>query len=266
MNPGKTLTQLRQGDLTSIANALRSKRLSPPFALSSVARIVGASTAQYVTTALQTISDRGCNAEALASCIDVLLESLATRPPLEDLVQLVMTGPVESGAYHRDTRVVVTDLFRRAGSSVTIAGYAVHQGKKIFEELALRMEAIPSLRVRLFLNLAIRPADIPFTSSAVTNFVQDFRIRHWPANHRLPEIYYDRRVLEAVAGSSIAFHAKCVVLDERELFVSSANFTEAAQNRNIELGVLLTSETLARQAEIFLSELVREGVCVRATM
>jgi phosphatidylserine/phosphatidylglycerophosphate/cardiolipin synthase-like enzyme len=94
--------------------------------------------------------------------------------------------------------------------------------------------------------------------------VQDFRTRHWPANHRLPEIYYDRRTLEAVAGSSAAFHAKCVILDERELFVSSANFTEAAQNRNIELGVLLNSQTLSRQAETFLSELVREGLCVRA--
>lgn len=264
MNPGKTLTQLRQSDLTSIANALRSKRLSPPFALSSVARIVGASMAPHVITALQTISDRGCNAEALASCIEVLVESLAVRSPLEDLVQLVMTGPIESGAYHRDTRVVVTDLFRRAGSSVTVAGYAVHQGKRIFEELALRMEAVPGLRVRLFLNLAIRPGDVPLASTVVANFVQDFRIRHWPANHRLPEIYYDRRVLEAGAGFSTAFHAKCVILDQRELFVSSANFTEAAQNRNIELGVLLTSQTLCRQAETFLSELVREGPCVRA--
>ena len=264
MNPGKTLTQLRQSDLTSIANALRSKRLSPPFALSSVARIVGASMAPIVVDALQTISDRGCNAEALASCIEVLVESLTVRSPLEDLVQLVMTGPTESGAYHRNTRVVVTDLFRRAGSSVTIAGYAVHQGKRIFEELALRMEVVPSLRVRLFLNLAIRPGDAPIASAAVTHFVQDFRTRHWPANRPLPELYYDRRVLEALAGSSTAFHAKCVVLDQRELFVSSANFTEAAQNRNIELGVLLISQTLARQAETFLSELVREGVCVRA--
>jgi phosphatidylserine/phosphatidylglycerophosphate/cardiolipin synthase-like enzyme len=65
-------------------------------------------------------------------------------------------------------------------------------------------------------------------------------------------------------GPSVAFHAKCVVLDEAELFVSSANFTEAAQNRNVELGVLLQSPTLAKQATSFLAELVSDHICERA--
>ena len=34
-------------------------------------------------------------------------------------------------------------------------------------------------------------------------------------------------------------HAKCVVADSRHVFVSSANFTEAAQERNVEIGLLL---------------------------
>ena len=54
------------------------------------------------------------------------------------------------------------------------------------------------------------------------------------------------------------------MIDGREMFISSANFTEAAQQRNIEVGVLVKSAVLARQSEEFFEELVRDGVCVRA--
>jgi len=43
-----------------------------------------------------------------------------------------------------------------------------------------------------------------------------------------------------------------------ELFVSSANFTEASQNRNLEAGVLVDSTTLAARMVQFLEGLIRE--------
>jgi len=219
--------------------------------------------APAVAAALQLLIDQGFGTDGLSLSLDLLVQALELRPPIEDAAQLVMTAPTESGAYHRDTRVVVTDLFKRAQLNVTVAGYAVHQGKRIFEELASRMELKPSLYVRLFLNLTVRPEDSS-PSASVNRFAQEFKTRHWPENHRLPEVYYDRRSLELPMGPSVAFHAKCVVLDEAELFVSSANFTEAAQNRNVELGVLLQSPTLAKQATSFLAELVSDHICERA--
>lgn len=217
-----------------------------------------------VASALQLLSDKGCNADALAFSIEMLSDASSMRPSIEDAVQLVMTGPTQSEAYHRDTKVVVTDLFRRANSSVLIAGYAIHQGKYIFEELAIRMAAIQSLQVRIFLNLPAPLGNRMGTAQLVSQFAQEFSSRHWPANHRLPEVFYDRRGIESAPNEPTSFHAKCVVLDGRELFVSSANFTEAAQNRNIELGVLLASKALAGQATEFFNDLVREGICLRA--
>ena len=234
-----------------------------PFSLAAIARITGPNMAPSVLAALQLLSERGFGTESLALSIDLLVQTLDFRPAIEDVAQLVMTAPTESGAYHRDTRVVVSDLFKRAELSVTVAGYAVHQGKRIFEELALRMKFKPELQVRIFLNLTVRQLDESATVS-VKRFVEEFKTRHWPANHRLPEVYYDWRPLNLPLGLSVAFHAKCVVLDESELFVSSANFTEAAQNRNIELGVLLRSPTLAKQAATFFSELINDKICERA--
>ncbi|WP_366918995.1 phospholipase D-like domain-containing protein [uncultured Gimesia sp.] len=49
----------------------------------------------------------------------------------------------------------------------------------------------------------------------------------------------------AVVRSSL--HAKCVVLDTVHVFVSSANFTEARQQQNIEVGLHINSEWLAER-------------------
>ena len=44
-----------------------------------------------------------------------------------------------------------------------------------------------------------------------------------------------------------SLHAKCIVVDKGLAFVSSANFTEAAQTKNIEVGVLIRSPAFARR-------------------
>ena len=52
-------------------------------------------------------------------------------------------------------------------------------------------------------------------------------------------------------------HAKCVIMDGRKALVTSANFTEAAQERNIELGLLIGSHTVARRIEEHFMSLIR---------
>jgi phosphatidylserine/phosphatidylglycerophosphate/cardiolipin synthase-like enzyme len=57
-----------------------------------------------------------------------------------------------------------------------------------------------------------------------------------------------------------AMHAKVVVVDRKVAFVSSANLTERAQERNIEVGALIREESLARQLAEYFEGLEREGV------
>ena len=58
-------------------------------------------------------------------------------------------------------------------------------------------------------------------------------------------------------------HAKCVVIDGQEGFVTSANFTEAAQERNIELGLLVGSQSIAHQIEEHFISLIQNGFLER---
>jgi phosphatidylserine/phosphatidylglycerophosphate/cardiolipin synthase-like enzyme len=54
------------------------------------------------------------------------------------------------------------------------------------------------------------------------------------------------RSLEVSDKTRACLHAKCVVVDEEYSLVTSANFTEAAHERNIEAGVMLKDKALAK--------------------
>lgn len=49
------------------------------------------------------------------------------------------------------------------------------------------------------------------------------------------------------AQERATWHAKVVVIDDEKAFVTSANFTEWAQQRNVEAGVLVRNAEVARQ-------------------
>ena len=165
------------------------------------------------------------------------------------MVELVLTGP--NTGTGRDTGVVVRQLFREARTSVWVCGYKLYSARDLFADLAR-----PELRVRMLLDIG--EAEGQSEEAAVRRFLDDFRRWHWPEGQALPEIWYDPLSLLPHGEHRAVAHAKCVVADERYLFLSSANFTEAAQNRNLEAGVLVDSTTLAARMVQFLEGLIRE--------
>ena len=88
--------------------------------------------------------------------------------------------------------------------------------------------------------------DASSEDEVVRRFAARFKEKVWPGR-RLPELCYDPRAVDLDPHRRASLHAKCIVVDELQAFISSANFTEAAQRRNIEVGVLIRSPVLARQ-------------------
>ncbi|MHC4404131.1 MAG: DISARM system phospholipase D-like protein DrmC [Planctomycetota bacterium] len=172
------------------------------------------------------------------------------------IIDLVTTGPEAPGVVNRDTSVVVRELFANAEDSVLVAGYAVYQGQQVFRALADRMVQEPDLRVRMFLDVQRGPGDTSAPAELVRRFAERFETQQWPADRPLPEVFYDPRSIESDAGKRACLHAKCVVVDNEAVFVSSANFTEAAQERNIEIGLLVRSRGLAEQVATHFDALV----------
>ena len=159
------------------------------------------------------------------------------------------TGPEAPGISNRDTSVVVRELFAHAQQSVLVAGYAVYQGQRVFQALADRMAELPELTVRMFLDIQRGQGDTSSAREIARRFADCFRTKQWPEEKRLPEVFYDPRALETDSQKKACLHAKCIVVDRKELFVSSANFTEASQERNLEVGLLIHSPVLAERVQ-----------------
>jgi phosphatidylserine/phosphatidylglycerophosphate/cardiolipin synthase-like enzyme len=203
------------------------------------------------------------SSKALSACLELTADALSSRPPLEDLFDLVTTGPEAGGVANRRTAVVVSELFRGAEHSVLIAGYSVYQGQKIFQALGDRMMHRPELEVRLFLDVPRIQDDTSSADALIARFVQHFKRSQWPGGMPLPNVYCcGHRITQNEKPGSL--HAKCIVVDGKHVFVSSANFTEAAQERNIEVGLLVQSGALAERVCRFFDALLDEHFFIRA--
>jgi phosphatidylserine/phosphatidylglycerophosphate/cardiolipin synthase-like enzyme len=257
------LLSLAPAELRELAVALKAGRIGPPYSPVSLERFVRPDDAVAIASRFETFSQTGSPPQAIAQTLELIAMAIDGRPPVEDQVAVVTSGPDSAGDWTRDTEVVVGELFRQAENKVIVVGFAVHKGQQVFQELARRMVERPELQVQMYLNIHRRFGDTSAPEELVIEYSQRFRAKQWPLEVRLPEVYYDERSIALDQKLSAALHAKCIIVDEHEVFVSSANFTEAAQKRNLEIGLVLRSPAVARRITSFLQSLRRQGLLKR---
>lgn len=237
------LTSESSAVLRACASALRSGQLAPPVSKMALSRVARCSDA--LAAELLRLSSEGMAAAHMALLLEVAADAVEARGDGAASAELVWTGPEASASYSRDTSVVVEELFANAKRQVLVSSFVVRQGAVIFKPLATRMDQVPNLRVRLFLDVARDWKDTRNESELLREFAADFS-EQWPWPKR-PELYYDPRTVSGDKAERATWHAKCVLVDDELAFVTSANFTEWAQQRNVEAGVLLRNRHFAVQ-------------------
>lgn len=255
---------LSDSDLAALGAALRSRRLAAPYNSLQLSRYVPKLQVKAIGEVLQRLFAAGFIEQQIAMLIDSVILDRRTAKLRSAEIDLVTSGPEAPGVSNRDTSVVVRELFAQAERSVMVVGYAVYQGQAVFEALASRMEEVPALDVQMFLNIQRGDGDTTDAAVLVTKFAYRFKETQWPAGFRIPTVYYDPRSLQQAGTVRSSMHAKCVVVDNRHVFVSSANFTEAAQLRNIEVGLKVNSPALAHQIIQHFRHLVDSKMFLRA--
>lgn len=258
------LLSLAPTELNALAASIRSGRVDAPFLPQSVERFVGSVDGDLVSRRLMDLHSTGMAPLAICACLELLAQSAAARRPLEDAVDLVTTGPEAGGVANRNTSVVVSDLFRNAQHSVLVGGYAIYQGQKVFQALATRMEQHQGLQVRMFLDVPRGHGDTSPVDEQIARFVYTFKTSQWPDKAPMPNVYCCEQIMDPRHGKPGSLHAKCIVVDDEQVFVSSANFTEAGQERNIEVGVLIRSSIVAERLTRFFAALVEHQFFRRA--
>lgn len=254
--------QLSYPALINLAIALESQRLVFPFSPLIISIYVPHYLCSLVTKELQKLSAMGMKEIQIAYTLRLLAEERMSAQKLKDNIELVWTGNDFLGSESRDTCIAVRELFATASKNVMVVSYVVDDKpttRDTFKVLGDRMKQVPELKVELFFNIQ-RP-HLNKISEAV--LIQQFRERffqHIWQGELFPDIYYYRKAIaqydlaiteDSVSSSTIinvlksCLHAKCVVVDMTKVLITSANFTEAAHERNIEIGLLLDNPLIA---------------------
>lgn len=253
-----SLSDLTPGHFASLADALQSGTLAPPYSIAALRQIVPHDRALRVLQVLQGVCDKGVPPAHIALIARAIATERERLHRAADRVALVWTGPESGASETRDTSVVVRELFGRAQRSVLVTGFVVHGGKTVFGPLAARMHAFPDLDVRIFLNISRSDGDTRDAVHLMSEFARQFAKEHWPGE-RAPSLFCDPRGLKIEKKDRAVLHAKCVVVDDEAALVTSANLTGAAQYRNVEAGVLLEDPQFAKRLRTHFDILVDHG-------
>ncbi len=165
-------------------------------------------------------------------------------------VELVWTGPVPPGTSFRRSDQVLLEMVREARQRITIVSFATYR--------------VPTVHVEL-LAAAKRGVDVLFIVESGRE--SDGRVNIDPLHALGPDLGPASRVYvwprekrpTDENGNFGLLHAKCAIADGKRLLVSSANFTAAALEKNMELGVLIEGGDVPGAVEGHWEGLARDG-------
>src|SRR5437660_1655535 len=160
--------------------------------------------------------------------------------------------------YVRNTWRFHEEMIGSADRKVSANTYDFFDEPRAFEMLTRRMDARSELRVTLLLNIQRKRGDTTSAEQLVRRFAERFWKTDWPGSSH-PRVFYDPRALD-LEGPGGVLHAKAVVTDDESVFVTSANLTGAALDRNIEIGLLVRDHALAANVSSHFRALIDRGL------
>ena len=165
------------------------------------------------------------------------------------LIELVWTGPSNTRLPVRRIDQIFYDLISKADQKILLVTFAAYRVERLVQQLAKAISRGVSVTL-IFESEAESEGQL--TKDAVAAFQElprtQVRIYYWPLAKR------DRNP----AGRPGKLHVKCAVIDDAAL-IGSANLTEDAFNRNMELGVLIRDNATVHAIEHHFDELIRQG-------
>ena len=234
--------------VTAIAGALRG--LSSPAEAPGADSLVGTPAARAsIVRLLETWATTPASGDEVAG---MLLGASEARRQLEkDLnVELVWTGPTTRFVATRRTEQVMLDLIRSAAKDLFLVSFVAYDVPNVVK--AMNEANGRGVRIRLLLeaseshggSLSIDPA------ATMRGCVPSAEIYTWKQR---PAPFVDGKV-----------HAKIALIDGVRAFITSANLTGHALEKNMEAGVAIHGGPVPRTLRDHLEALIDVGVIGRA--
>ena len=187
----------------------------------------------------------------LATAIEVVDVWVSSSPRLIDIV---WSGPANGMFPIRRIDQVLYDLLSKSQHRIFMVTFSAHRVPLLCEHLSKAISR--GVEVTLLLESEQSSAgQLSFdASNAFKNLGLDqVRLLHWPLENRE----------QNQAGKPGKLHVKCAVIDDAAL-IGSANLTDDAFNRNMELGVVIRDRGIVENIRNHFRTLENNGVLRRA--
>lgn len=155
---------------------------------------------------------------------------------------LVVTFPGAARIPARHTAQVVREMIGAAKQEIIVAGYAITGKGELPKLLAGAAGTVSRITVL---------CDV-WKDSAGTSASKAI-LNGWPKGGVRPRIYEFN-----ADGDAHLMHVKTLIVDGRELLVTSANFTGAGMNKNVEFGVRIIGQA-ASDAKAIFDQFIKSG-------
>ena len=191
---------------------------------------------------LQQICNQTKDGNLLSLTIDVV--SQMNEQTNDEISRLVMSGDF----LHRhvnSTHAQIYEMIGRSESTITIIGYWVHDMQDFFKEL-------DNLSKNIKITFILNHENIEKHSAQIE--------KNWNGKY-MPEIYYLNR--EKYSKKILnKLHSKVIIIDNKEILITSANMTKTAMEKNIETGVWTKDKKIIKACIEIFGQFIKSGVFV----
>lgn len=164
--------------------------------------------------------------------------------------EIVWTGPDVSNIPVRRTEQVLKQLIQEAQRELTIVSFAVYKVPDIAEALIVAMDRGVHLRIIAETPEAGESAPFGVVAGLGAEVAQRSEVFIWEKSKRP----------KGKDGKHGSLHMKCAVADSNDLLISSANLTGYALTLNMEMGLLIHSQSLASCVNNHINQLIHQDV------
>jgi phosphatidylserine/phosphatidylglycerophosphate/cardiolipin synthase-like enzyme len=242
--------------LIPVCNTLRSlpADVNAEFVLQRLPPTANADASFLMASAVRSASGQ-MSWEALSWAIQTTSSSFH-RLRVQQHIELLWSGPSPANKVPaRRIDQALYDLIANAKHEILLITFAAAKIKRLTDELWKAAQR--GVKIRLILEFE-ESSEGQLSFDAMKAFppalIKAVNVYHWPVEKR------DRNQ----AGRPGKLHAKMAVIDEAAL-VSSANLTDDAFNRNLEIGVLIKNPEFLISTKSYLESLIAEGTLSRLT-
>jgi phosphatidylserine/phosphatidylglycerophosphate/cardiolipin synthase-like enzyme len=168
-------------------------------------------------------------------------------------IELVWTGPQTGLIPTRRTEQVILEVLDSAKTDIFLVTYVFYRASSIIKALNAAIER------------GVRTCILLESSTEHGGAVEGDAVKTMAESVPGVTIYIWDPAAKSVEGSTLSasVHAKCVVADRKLAFITSANLTSAALERNMELGLLIRGGAVPERLQSHLDALVTTKVIRR---